>query len=179
MATISPVSLNLHMRTSPKAPLPMMLRGSKSFRVIFFRLLHSTITPTYIFLLSSASLCSISCLMSSCSASLRFSFSIFFTSISQATLGYIGCAPTFLLLFLLILQLLILPLDVSFGVLCTLLGSLCHHLLLLLLCIVLLKLRCLCHVCSSSLTDCLLSHRELLLNSLIVILCGSRLLQYL
>jgi hypothetical protein len=120
-----------------------------------------------------------SCLMSSCSASLRFSFSIFFTSISQATSGYIEWAATFLLLFLLVLQLLILPLDVSFGVLCTLLGSLCHHLLLLLLCIVLLKLRCLCCVCSSSLTDCLLSHRELLLNSLIVILCGSRLLQYL
>lgn len=39
----------------------------------------------YIFLLSSASLCSISCLISSCSDSLRLSFSIFLTSISHAT----------------------------------------------------------------------------------------------
>ena len=93
--------------------------------------------------------------------------------------GYFGCTPTFLLLFLLILELLILPLDVSFCILCSLLGSLGHHLLLLLLCLILLDLRCLCCVCSSSLTDCLLSHSQLLLYGLIGILCGCRLLQYL
>lgn len=93
--------------------------------------------------------------------------------------GYIKLKPTFLLLFLIILQLLILPLDVSFGIFCSLLGSLGHHLLLLLLSLVLLKLCCLCNVYSSSLTDCLLSHSQLLLYSLVGILCGCRLLQYL
>ena len=93
--------------------------------------------------------------------------------------GYIKLKPTFLLLFLIILQLLILPLDVSFGIFCSLLGSLGHHLLLLLLSLVLLKLCCLCNVCSSSLADCLLSHSQLLLYSLVGILCGCRLLQYL
>jgi len=75
MATTSPVVRIRQMRTSPKAPRPMILSGSKSLTVIFLRILR----------FSSASLCRMSYFIRSFSVSVNLRCSILRSSMSHPT----------------------------------------------------------------------------------------------
>jgi hypothetical protein len=91
----------------------------------------------YIFLLSSASLCKMSCLMSSYSSSLSINFCIFFESISQAKkLFWLKYEITFFALFFFNFHFLIFPFNIGFSIFCSILsalGDLNNFFLLLLL----------------------------------------------
>src|ERR1035437_2796853 len=99
-------------------------KGSSAYNVQWLKVFARNLLPprlvvfdySYIFLLSCASLCRMSCFMSSCSPSLRLSFAIFFESMSQANI-LISNSLTFFSFFLFVLQFLILFLNVRFGAL--------------------------------------------------------------